>query len=361
MRVTFVVPNDGMTGGIRVVAIYADRLARRGHDVAVVAPGARRTNLWGKTKSLVAGRGWPRTPEPEPSYFDALAVKVRKLQSPRPIVDDDLPDADVVIATWWETAEWVSALSANKGAKVYFIQHHEVFPHLPVERSRATYRLPLQKIVISSWLEEIMIEEYNDPKVILIPNSVDTNQFFAADRTKQRIPTIGFVYSKVEFKGADVILKALARIREQLPQVHVVAFGAEHSLPNVPIPEWINYHYRPPQDRIRQLYGECDVWLCGSRSEGFYLPMLEAMACRCPVVSTRVGGPIDNIEDSINGFLVDVEDAEGLAERALKVLRLDEDDWHRMSDAALSTATRYSWDDATERLERLFQRLVGQK
>jgi len=45
----------------------------------------------------------------------------------------------------------------------------------------------------------------------------------------------------------------------------------------------------------------------------------------------------------------------------LKVLRLSEDDWHRMSVAALSTATRYTWDDATDRLERVLQALTMQK
>ena len=179
MRVTFVIPNDGMTGGIRVVAIYADRLARRGHEVVVIAPGERRISLYAKVRSLIAGRGWPKIPVPEPSYFESLSIKVRKLEAARPIVDADVPDADAIIATWWETAEWVNALSPKKGAKVYLIQHHEVFPHLPVERSQATYRLPLQKIVISRWLEKIMKQQYDDNRVILIPNSVDTNQFFA--------------------------------------------------------------------------------------------------------------------------------------------------------------------------------------
>jgi len=350
-----------MAGGNRVVSIYADRLARRGHEVVVIAGAFRRISLWAKIKSLVAGRGWPKMPEREPSYFSSLPIEVRRLETVRPVVDADVPDADVVIATWWETAEWVSALSAEKGAKVYFIQHHEVFPHLPVERCHATYRLPFQKVVISRWLEKIMKEQYGDKSVTLIPNSVDIAQFFAPDRGKQPLPTAGFVYARVGFKGADVILRALAQVREQLPHLRVVAFGGEHASAGIPLPAWVEYHYRPPQDQLRHLYGACDVWLCGSRSEGFYLPMLEAMACRCPVVSTRVGGPIDNIKDSVNGFLVDVDDAAGLAEATLKVLRLSEDDWHRMSVAALSTATRYTWDDATDRLERVLQALTMQK
>jgi glycosyltransferase involved in cell wall biosynthesis len=361
MRVTFVIPNDGMTGGIRVVAIYADRLARRGHEVFVIAPAARRIKLSSKFRSALAGRGWPKTPPPEPSYFDPLSIKVHKLASARPIVDADLPDADAVIATWWETAEWVNALSPQKGKKVYFIQHHEVFSHLPIERSQATYRLPLQKIVISRWLEQIMKQQYHDNRVILIPNSVDTDQFFAPPRQKQSAATVGFVYSSIGFKGSDVILAALKQVKRRMPDLRVIAFGAEPISQNLPLPNWMHYHYRPTQDHIRRLYSECDVWLCGSRSEGFYLPMLEAMACRCPVVSTRVGGPVDNIVDGVNGFLVDIEDAAGLAEGTLKVLGLGQEKWQIMSESALSTATRYSWDDAATRLERSLQHLLDQK
>jgi hypothetical protein len=47
-----------------------------------------------------------------------------------------------VIATWWETAEWVDRLSVSKGKKVYFIQHYEAFDYLPKERVEATWRLP---------------------------------------------------------------------------------------------------------------------------------------------------------------------------------------------------------------------------
>ena len=120
-----------------------------------------------------------------------------------------MPDADVVVATWWETAEWVNALDPRKGAKVYFIQHHEVFPYLPVDRSRATYQLPLRKVVISRWLLDVMREEYGDGSVDLVPNSVDSAQFFAAPRGKQSVPTFGFIYSTSGFKGLNVMLAAL--------------------------------------------------------------------------------------------------------------------------------------------------------
>ena len=360
MRVTFVIPSDSMTGGVRVVAIYADRLIRRGHEVVIISGARKQGSFQEKLKSLVLGRGWPKDPEPQPSYFTQFGIPVRTLEKPRPVVDSDVPESDVVIATWWETAEWVSDLSVNKGAKIYFIQHHEVFPYLPVERCHATYRLPLQKIVISHWLEKIMKEQYNDDKAFLIPNSVDTLQFFAPKRQKHADPAVGFVYSTTEFKGSDIVLAALELIKQRIPKLRVIAFGADRPSTKLPLPSWIEFHFRPPQDQIRLLYSKCDVWLCGSRSEGFYLPMLEAMACRCPVVSTRVGGPIDTVMDAVNGFLVEIEDASGLAASTLKVLQLSDADWQLMSDAALLTATHYSWDDAADRLENTLLCLANQ-
>jgi glycosyltransferase involved in cell wall biosynthesis len=99
--------------------------------------------------------------------------------------------------------------------------------------------------------------------------------------------------------------------------------------------------------------------LCASRTEGFGLPTLEAMACRCPAVSTRVGGAPDLIEDGRQGFLADVEDSDGLAQRLVQVLRLPESGWRAMSNAAFATATAYTWDDATTLFEAGLREAIG--
>jgi glycosyltransferase involved in cell wall biosynthesis len=165
------------------------------------------------------------------------------------------------------------------------------------------------------------------------------------------------LYATIPAKGVDVALAALERVRRRLPDLRVIAFGAERIAAQLPLPEWVEFHYRPAQDEIPRLYARCDVWLCASRREGFHLPALEAMACRCPVVSTRMGGPADFIEEGVNGFLVGVEDAAGLAERLLAVFAFEAPLWRQMSDAALATATRYSWDDATELFERALEQI----
>ena len=80
MRVTFVLPYTGLSGGGRVLSIYAERLHRRGHEVLVVMDPQSKQGLFWKLKSLVRGKGWPKEPEPEPSFFDGLAVPQHVLE-----------------------------------------------------------------------------------------------------------------------------------------------------------------------------------------------------------------------------------------------------------------------------------------
>ncbi len=353
MRITFVSPVASLSGGIRVIAVHAERLRRRGHQVLVVSQPPRSPTARQRLKSLLAGRGWPRTPRGQPSHFHGLAVSHRVLERCRPVEDRDLPDADVVVATWWETAEWVARLAPSKGAKAYFIQGHEAaFGYVPGERAAATYALPMHKITISRWLVELMAARYGDPRVSLVMNSVDADQFHAPPRGRRPVPTVGALHSCVPLKGWRHVLEAVSRARQRFPDLHLVAFGHDQPNPEAPLPPDTEFLRDPPQERIRELYARCDVWLCGSVLEGFHLPPLEAMACRCPVVSTAVGGPLDRVEDGVNGYLVPIGDAAALADRLVRVLAMPEATWRAMSQAAHATATGYSWDDAAALLER---------
>lgn len=350
MRITFVLPFAGHAGGIRVVAIYAERLRARGHNVTIISQPPHMPTVKDKINSVLLGTGWPRPATPGP-YFDGLDVERRVLDSIRPVRDADVPDADVVIATWWETAYWVAALSPSKGRKFYFVQHHEIHDHLPKEIARGSYYLPLKKITISQWLVDTMRETYGDNDVSLVPNSVDTQHFQAPLRAKHNPPMVGFMYSPIPFKGTEIALAAIEKARSSVPELRVVSFGASRPTSSQPLPDGIVYEQSPKQVRIPDIYAGTDVWIVASRSEGFGLPILEAMACRCPVVATRAGAAPELIRDGENGYVVDVGDVAALADKLVSVLSLSDGDWRRMSDAALATARTYSWEDATDRFE----------
>ncbi len=346
LRVNFLVHNPDLGGGDRVIAIYAKYLQTNGHAVSVSALKAPKLSLIARAKHFLR-TGKDLSTGFTTTHFDNAGVKISVVEN-KPYLDDhDVPDGDVLIATFWKTAEWANNMSAAKGAKTYFIQGYEArFPYAPAERVYETYRAPLKKIVISNWLDELMREKFRSAPIAKVANSVDAAQFHAPPRQKNKTPCVGFLYSDSTNKGVDVTLKAIELLQQNQPDLKIISFGSSQVSRALPLPKNCDFHHKPAQDKIRDLYAQCDVWMCGSRFEGFHLPPMEAMACRCPVVSTAVGGPEDVIENGVQGHIVPKEDSKALAEKTLAILQSSDADWRRMSDAAYETATRYSWDDA---------------
>ena len=254
------------------------------------------------------------------------------------------------IATWWETAEWVHAYPERCGKKMYLIQHHEVHSILPRDRSSATYRLPLHKIVVARWLADVMRTEYGDDEVDVVPNSVDHGQFFAAERGKQAQPTVGLLYSTIDWKRFPLALETVVELNRRNPAVRAICFGIEQ--PPFPLPPFVTFKFDPPQHTLRDLYATCDVWLTASSSEGFNLPAMEAMACRTPVVATRTGWPAEAIVTGFNGACVDVDDGAALVREAERVLALPDAQWRRLSANAFETVRESSWERSADLFER---------
>lgn len=359
MKITFVMDGGfGLSGGERVIATYAQQLQNRGHEVFVISRAAQPSNLRQQLRSALKGRTTRAVLQKRSSHFDSTTIPQTLVDHRRSVVDADVPDADVVIATWWETAEWVANLSANKGCKVHFVQHHEVFDYLPRKRVEANYRLPLPKITVAQWLADVMRTRYDAACVSIVPNGVDIHQFHAAPRGRQSIPTVGLMYSTLPWKGGDVSLAAFSMAAQRLPTLRLLAFGDAPPTRELPLPAHAQYVLAPPQSALRHLYAQCDAWLFGSRFEGFGLPMLEAMACRTPVIGTPTGAALDLLADGA-GILVNLEDAEAMARAIEQIYHMPETEWRQMSEAAYTKATRYTWSDATQRFEAALQSAIA--
>lgn len=354
MKITFALPNLSLTGGMRVLAIYAKLLQQRGHQIFIISTPLRQPTFIQKSRSLLAGRGWPSVPKKEPSHFDGLDIESRVLKSCRPITDKDVPDADAIVATWWETAESVAKLSARKGAKVYFLQHYENFSYLPKGRVEATWSLPMHKIAVAQWLADIAENTYGDRQVSLVPPSVDTEQFYVhprgKQRTKQPIPTVGLYYSITPWKGCDIALEAFSIAAKKIPNLRLVAFGTGDAVPYLPLPPGTEYEGTPTQEQLKYFYNKCDAWLFASRSEGFGLPILEAMACGTPVIGTPAGAA-PQLLASGGGMLVKPEDPADMARAIEQICNLPDAQWQAMSDAALKEIAKYTWEDAADLFE----------
>lgn len=353
MKITFVTPLASFGGGIRAVAMYAGELSKLGHEVTVVSTGPKWLPLKHRVGHLLRGKGWWR-PKRTASHLDAIPnIRRRTLERYEPITAAHLPDGDAVIATWWETAEWVSRVPASKGLKFYFVQHHEVvFDNQPVQRVAASYRLPLHKICCAPWLQQLMGNVYGDPTAEYVPYGVDHQIFNAPPRGKQPRPTVGLMYASAAFKGLDVAIHACELVRQQVPDLRVISFGESRPTGayQLPLPDWFEFEHQPSQKRLAEIYRSCDAWLFPSRCEGFGLPVLEAMACRTPVIGTPTGVAPQLLPEG-GGILTKMGDPTSMAAAMLRVARMGEDEWQTFSSAAAQSVSRFRWESSAKQYE----------
>lgn len=349
MRITFIVPVLEVSGGARIIAGHAKRLAKRGHDVLVVTPQPARASVKDKAKALLGMCSLPLRPDQSHVALAGVPLHIPRRER-SPIQESDVPDADVIIATWWETVEWIWPMHPTKGAKFHFIQHYESFRNLPEARVDAVWRLPTAKIAVAQWLVDLGRERFGIHEIALVPNSVDGHFFSSAVRSLGRPPTVGFLFHNADFKDLPTTIAAVTRLKQLLPDVRLVSFGS--MMPNQgELPPGVEFHHLPTQEQIASIYARCDAWLSTSQSEGFNLPPLEAMASGCPAVCARTGRPLEIIENGINGFLVDQGDVEAFAHALAAIVSASNEKWNKMSEAAMRSVAHPTWEESSALFE----------
>lgn len=107
---------------------------------------------------------------------------------------------------------------------------------------------------------------------------------------------------------------------------------------------------------VRLLHG-CDLLVMPSRSEGLPLSILEAYACRKPVVASRVGGIIEIVDVGRTGLLVEPEDVDALAD-AIASLLGDPEMRAQMSQTGRQIAEENDWDRIVDHYLEVFEAVI---
>jgi glycosyltransferase involved in cell wall biosynthesis len=338
MKITFLAPHLRISGGVRAILTYADRLTGRGHDVTVMVPARSRLAAWWRSRS-----------EGGPEWMPDLRARVQWVPEWSAV---KLPDGDALIATAWQSADPVARGPARCGRKFYFIQHYESLYHGRPDRVDATYRLPLTKIVISSWLAEIMVQRFSTTAEVIV-TPVDPRLFHltAGDGDDGRLRVL-MLHHDYEWKGVGDGIEVFARVKGRHPELALVGFGIKR--PRRPLP-YDEFFENPPQERLAWLYSRCPIYCCPSWDEGLGMPAMEAMACGAALCTYDNGGCRDYAIDGQTALVAPRRDVDALA-RALA--RLVEDRAlreHLARKGCEFVSTRFDWERATSRLEALLE------
>lgn len=206
-------------------------------------------------------------------------------------------------------------------------------------------------------------------KVRTVFPGVDAAEFSdqAAPEPKPVLLTLGRL---VERKGQDMVLRALPRIAERVPEIEywIAGRGSDRARLEA-LSRTLGVEARvkflgfvPAQDRGR-LYQRCWVYLMPSRTigdkgdfEGFGITYLEANACGRPVIGGRSGGVGDAVVNGVNGFLVDPESPAEIADRVVELLT-DRDLREQLGRQGRERVERdFQWASVAARVRQLMEK-----
>ena len=349
MKINIILPFLDKTGGIAVALEHARHLTLRGHDVAVYCPIIPYYEYWYSAKPIPKKwlgylKGCLRNlifyRNRAPWYHEVQAVKLVPVVSNRTV-----RDADASMATAFPTAMSVNALAPSKGRKYYFVQGHEQWM-VDREIVDKTYALPLGIITIAPHLTELMKSRFRRDVRAEVHNGIDLDFFRPPAAKKWGAFRILMLHHFNVVKGTEFGLKALEAIHARFPHVRISLFG---HLPFPDCPGYIEFHQDPAPQSLVRLYQESQIFLSPSVLEGWHLPPMEAMACQCAVVATRVGC-IPTLDEGDNMMTVEPRDSAAIAEKIAYLLE-HADECRNMALRGHETILQYSWGKAAAALE----------
>jgi glycosyltransferase involved in cell wall biosynthesis len=227
--------------------------------------------------------------------------------------------------------------------------------------------------VTNTAFREVVLNTGIDPaKVFVIPIGINPQffQYQTLDTRKQYRKRYGIPESAVVIgsfqkdgtgwaagddpkweKGPDLLVKALEILKTQVPELFILLTGPSRGyvinhLNRLKIP--FKHYYLKDYRQIGTLYQCLDLSMVSSRDEGGPKAVLESMVSGIPLVTSRVGQTVDIVDHGKNGWITDVEDAEGLAYWAGKVLS-KRDEFSHVRKRARQEALMYSYDKLTPR------------
>lgn len=157
-------------------------------------------------------------------------------------------------------------------------------------------------------------------------------------------------------------VKEIVELARRLPTIEFLLIG--HAVPDTQellrkLPKNINAMGSLPREAVLAELSQADVFIFPSHTEGFPNAMLEAMACGLPVVSTRVGAIPEMIDENLGGFLLDVDDVNGMAE-SLRKLEVDQDLCLKMGEHNFTKAhAEYAYSGVIKKLTGFYKQLAN--
>jgi len=249
----------------------------------------------------------------------------------------------------------------------------DVWERLPFFR-RLGLHVSQSVTTLSRFTAEKMIQsqKLNANKVMVVPPALDP-EFVQGRRVKSAVSTdsmpakhilltVARLAASEQMKGVDTVIETLPGIIKTIPNLYYYVVGDGDDRPrlerlakDVGVDAHVRFVGEKRGVDLMEYYEACEVYVMPSRSEGFGIAFLEAMAFGKPVVACGYGGTPEVVLDGLTGYLVRFGDTKALADRLLELLR-NPDVYRNMGEAGRTrVAKEYSFDKFNQGLFNCLQ------
>ena len=177
--------------------------------------------------------------------------------------------------------------------------------------------------------------------------------------------TLGVVSRLEHIKGMDLVVPAFAEVLKHYPDTQLLVVGdgtlrasMEEQAAQLGCADRVRFVGRQPQEDLSQWYGQMDIVLMPSRSEGFGLTAIEAMAHGCVMVASDVGGLPEVVRDGVCGLLHRTEDIADMASNVCSLIASPEH-CRTMQKNALQHVQKFSFQRYASAVCDLYERLIA--
>ena len=208
MKINFIIPFTYLTGGIKVVFEYCNRLKELGHEINIYVPMKsykfNNVGIRGFFKTLKSSMGNTFIRRKKVKWFN-LNCKIKLVPY---ITDKYIEDADICVATAWPN-----------------------------------------QIVITKSLKDIMYDKFKKNATIIY-NGIDKKDIYFENKISCEDIVISIMYHELEIKGFKDGINAIELVRKKYPKIRIKAFGTKKG---EDIPEYIEFYENPTREELKKI------------------------------------------------------------------------------------------------------------
>lgn len=216
----------------------------------------------------------------------------------------------------------------------------------------------------SKGLKDLATRTMSEKEILTIPNGVDLTTYKPGGE-KRASESVKLLYAgRVSMeKRLDLLIETLAELKHLNWKLQIVGEGPllknlKRQVIRNELVERIEFSSWKRREELVKIYQQADVFVFPSTSEGMPNVVLEAMACGLPVITSRIPGCEELVEDGVNGFLIEPLNKDQLKAALIKLISSPEQRG-QLGEQSISKAKAYSWERVGQSYFELLQRIAG--